>query len=368
MLARGAGRLGAALAPARGRGHRRRPAGRGDRAGRRSRAARATRCRHRRGPAARHVARAAGRAEAGVHGGRRHHGRATRRASTTARRCWCWRPRTGRASAACSRWRGDLRGPRRRRLPYLVRTPAAAARSALERAGMTPSRRRPARGQRGVLLGRAEHHRAARRRRRPGQRRTAARSRSATRSAPRARACSGRWSTQLRRRGGGIGVAAICSGAAQGDAMVLEVFPAMSEIRDHVVGAGQMGSGIAQVAAVAGYDVTLVDVAPGQLERARRHPGVARRSWSTKEQAGAGGRADAALDADRARHSHAERRRPADRGRDRGRRPEARASSSSSTTSPHERRDPRVEHQLDPDHAARGGTSRPRAGGAACTS
>jgi 3-hydroxybutyryl-CoA dehydrogenase len=35
-----------------------------------------------------------------------------------------------------------------------------------------------------------------------------------------------------------------------------------------VVGAGQMGAGIAQVAAVAGYDVTLVDVAPGQLERA----------------------------------------------------------------------------------------------------
>jgi 3-hydroxybutyryl-CoA dehydrogenase len=36
-----------------------------------------------------------------------------------------------------------------------------------------------------------------------------------------------------------------------------------------VVGAGQMGSGIAQVAAVAGYDVTLVDVAPKQLEKAR---------------------------------------------------------------------------------------------------
>jgi 3-hydroxybutyryl-CoA dehydrogenase len=35
-----------------------------------------------------------------------------------------------------------------------------------------------------------------------------------------------------------------------------------------VVGAGQMGSGIAQVAAAAGMDVTLVDVAPGQLERA----------------------------------------------------------------------------------------------------
>jgi acetyl-CoA C-acetyltransferase len=28
---------------------------------------------------------------------------------------------------------------------------------------------------------------------------------------------------ELRRRGGGIGVAAICSGAAQGDAVVLEV-------------------------------------------------------------------------------------------------------------------------------------------------
>jgi 3-hydroxybutyryl-CoA dehydrogenase len=35
-----------------------------------------------------------------------------------------------------------------------------------------------------------------------------------------------------------------------------------------VVGAGQMGAGIAQVAAVAGFDVTLTDVAAGQLERA----------------------------------------------------------------------------------------------------
>jgi 3-hydroxybutyryl-CoA dehydrogenase len=36
-----------------------------------------------------------------------------------------------------------------------------------------------------------------------------------------------------------------------------------------VVGAGQMGAGIAQVAAVAGDEVTLVDVAPAQLDRAR---------------------------------------------------------------------------------------------------
>jgi len=43
----------------------------------------------------------------------------------------------------------------------------------------------------------------------------------------------------------------------------------MTEIRSiTIVGAGQMGAGIAQVAAVAGYDVSLVDVAPGQLERA----------------------------------------------------------------------------------------------------
>ena len=53
---------------------------------------------------------------------------------------------------------------------------------------------------------------------------TAARSRSATRSAPPGRDSSGTLVHELRRRGGGIGVAAICSGAAQGDATVLEVF------------------------------------------------------------------------------------------------------------------------------------------------
>jgi 3-hydroxybutyryl-CoA dehydrogenase len=36
-----------------------------------------------------------------------------------------------------------------------------------------------------------------------------------------------------------------------------------------VIGAGTMGSGIAQVAAQAGYDVTLHDSSPGALERAR---------------------------------------------------------------------------------------------------
>ncbi|MDX6535571.1 MAG: 3-hydroxybutyryl-CoA dehydrogenase [Gaiellales bacterium] len=43
----------------------------------------------------------------------------------------------------------------------------------------------------------------------------------------------------------------------------------MTEIqRITVVGAGQMGAGIAQVAAMAGFEVTLTDVAAGQLERA----------------------------------------------------------------------------------------------------
>ena len=60
---------------------------------------------------------------------------------------------------------------------------------------------------------------------------------------------------QLRRRGGGIGLAAICSGAAQGDAIAARGVPAVSD-GSRVVGAGQMGAGIAQVAAVAGFDVT----------------------------------------------------------------------------------------------------------------
>ena len=37
----------------------------------------------------------------------------------------------------------------------------------------------------------------------------------------------------------------------------------------YVVGAGTMGNGIAQTAAISGFQVTLMDVLPGQLERAR---------------------------------------------------------------------------------------------------
>ncbi len=43
----------------------------------------------------------------------------------------------------------------------------------------------------------------------------------------------------------------------------------MDKTNIFVVGAGTMGSGIAQVAATSGYSVTLMDIAPGVLERAQ---------------------------------------------------------------------------------------------------
>ncbi len=44
----------------------------------------------------------------------------------------------------------------------------------------------------------------------------------------------------------------------------------MSIVRIGVVGAGQMGNGIAQVAAAAGYDVTCTDISDASLERGRK--------------------------------------------------------------------------------------------------
>ncbi|MCK4901101.1 MAG: 3-hydroxybutyryl-CoA dehydrogenase, partial [Anaerolineales bacterium] len=43
----------------------------------------------------------------------------------------------------------------------------------------------------------------------------------------------------------------------------------MSIERIFIVGAGTMGNGIAQVAATSGYQVTLMDVVPEQIERAK---------------------------------------------------------------------------------------------------
>ena len=90
---------------------------------------------------------------------------------------------------------------------------------------MTVGRRRPVRGQRGVLLGGAEHGRPARADPERFNVQGGAVALGHPIGASGARLV-GTLVHQLRRRGGGIGVAAICSGAAQGDAIVIEVLPA----------------------------------------------------------------------------------------------------------------------------------------------
>ena len=48
-----------------------------------------------------------------------------------------------------------------------------------------------------------------------------------------------------------------------------------------VIGAGQMGNGIAQVAACAGYDVVMIDIKDEYVEKGLGHPVFA---WETCEQ------------------------------------------------------------------------------------
>ena len=89
-----------------------------------------------------------------------------------------------------------------------------------------------------------------------------------------------------------------------------------------VVGAGQMGAGIAQVAAVGGFDVTLSDVAPRQLERALSgDPGLA--DEAGREGPAGRGRPRRRRWRGSSTAAEAGRRRPADRGGDRERRAEA---------------------------------------------
>jgi acetyl-CoA C-acetyltransferase len=108
--------------------------------------------------------------------------------------------------------------------PYLVRTPAAAARQALERVGMTPADvdiYEVNEAFCSVVLNTIELLGVDPDRVNP-QGGAVAYGHPIGASGGR---LLGTLVAQLRRRGGGIGVAAICSGAAQGDAMVLEVLP-----------------------------------------------------------------------------------------------------------------------------------------------
>ena len=116
-----------------------------------------------------------------------------------------------------------------------------------------------------------------------------------------------------------------------------------------VVGAGQMGGGIAQVVAASGRRVSLHDAAPGAVERGLE----AMRKSLTKLAEKGGADPDEVL----ARVAAGRRDRPgrpADRGRRRGLRGEegdlrARGRGAAGGG------DPRVEHVVDPDHVARRG-------------
>ena len=105
---------------------------------------------------------------------------------------------------------------------YLARTPANASKKALEKAGLKRGGHRPVGDQRGVRLGRDQLHAHARRRRAKVNVNGGA----IALGHP-IGACGARILTtlvyELRRRGGGLGVAAICSGGGQGDAVIVEV-------------------------------------------------------------------------------------------------------------------------------------------------
>ncbi len=78
----------------------------------------------------------------------------------------------------------------------------------------------------------------------------------------------------------------------------------MTVSRVGVVGAGTMGRGIAQVAALGGYETVLFDAAPGIAEqgatalREALDKGASRGRWSTDEAKAAGARVETAADAD----------------------------------------------------------------------
>ena len=133
--------------------------------------------------------------------------------------------------------------------------------------------------------------------------------------------------------------------AAEGRAPPPTYAPAVTFERVLVVGAGQMGAGIAQVVAASGRQVLLHDPFPGRSSAASGHAHEPRAARGEGRRAG--GRDP------RPRHGgrRARARRPHDRGDRRGRRREGGAL-------PRRRHraaaggDPRLQHLLDPDHVA----------------
>jgi acetyl-CoA C-acetyltransferase len=117
------------------------------------------------------------------------------------------------------------RRPRRRRRPGLdAAEPARRGDQGGLRQGRHHARRpRPRRDQRGLRRGRPRLRQGARRRPRSRSTPTVAPSPSATPSACPAPASPCTSPTELKRRGGGVGAAALCGGGGQGDALIVRV-------------------------------------------------------------------------------------------------------------------------------------------------
>ena len=232
------------------------------------RARRARARRHRRGAATRHHARAPGRAAAARPRAPDAHGRQLARRQRRRGHARAWPTRIWRGSGSSSRSRASSRpGCTANRHDSLARVPARAAQIALERAGLTAPDMEvieineafasvALQSSRDLGVDRRARQRQRRRRRArpPGRRlrRAAGGDADVRAAAPRRRARPGR--DLLGRRAGR-------RDRDRGRRRVTE--------RVLVVGAGQMGAGIAQVAAAAGMRVTLVDVGEEQLERGR---------------------------------------------------------------------------------------------------
>ena len=177
---------------------------------------------------------------------------ATRPGSTTAPPRSCSPTRTGRGSGVSCHSRGSAASDTRPTVTTRSRAyPRWRSGSRSTRAGLAVADLDRIEINEAFASVAVQSTKRSRRRDPTGSTSTAARSRSATRSAPRARACSTTLIYELRRRGGGLGARGDLLGrrpgrrdGARGHGGVIE--------RVLVVGAGQMGAGIAQVAAQRG--------------------------------------------------------------------------------------------------------------------